>query len=70
MFSSYFHPLNNFCEANNKRLKGKKNMSSHTMELPRQIVVGEKNINDIGNFLSSLKKTKKFLLFLEVMLKK
>ena len=28
------------------------------MELPRQIVVGEKNISDIGNFLSSLKETK------------
>ena len=34
-------------------------MPSHTMELPRQIVVGEKNISDIGNFLNSLKKTKK-----------
>jgi len=62
IFSSYFHPLNNFCEANNKRLKGKKNMPSHTMELPRQIVVGEKNIDDIGNFLNSLKKTKKISL--------
>ena len=58
MFSSCFHPLNNFCEANNKHLKGKKSMPSHTMELPRQIVVGEKNISDIGNFLSSLKETK------------
>jgi len=45
-------------------------MSSHTMELPRQIVVGEKNINDIGNFLNSLKKQKKFLLVLEIMVKK
>ena len=62
MFSSYFHPLNNFCEANNKHWKGKKNMRSHTMELPRQIVVGEKNIGDIGNFLNSLKKTKKISL--------
>ena len=34
-------------------------MSSHTMELPRQIVVGDKNISDLGNFLNSLKKTKK-----------
>jgi len=58
MFSSCFYPLNNFCEANNKHLKGKKSMPSHTMELPRQIVVGEKNISDIGNFLSSLKETK------------
>tara|TARA_B100000929_G_scaffold221646_1_gene178050 strand:+ start:693 stop:1721 length:1029 start_codon:yes stop_codon:yes gene_type:complete len=29
------------------------------MELPRKIVVGEKNIADIGNFLKSLKSTKK-----------
>ena len=28
------------------------------MELPRQIVVGDKNISDLGNFLNSLKKTK------------
>ncbi len=28
------------------------------MELPRQIVVGDKNIGDLGNFLNSLKKTK------------
>ena len=62
MFSSYFHPLNNFCEANNKHLKGKKNMPSHTMELPRQIVVGEKNIDSVGSFLNSLKKTKKISL--------
>ena len=34
-------------------------MSSHTMELPRKIVVGEKNIANIGNFLKSLKNTKK-----------
>ena len=33
-------------------------MPSHTMELPRQIVVGDKNIGDLGNFLNSLKKTK------------
>jgi len=29
------------------------------MELPRRIVVGEKNLHDIGNFLKSLKDTKK-----------
>ena len=29
-------------------------MRSHTMDLPRKIVVGEKNISDIGNFLKSL----------------
>ena len=34
-------------------------MPSHTMELPRQIIVGEKNIDSVGNFLRSLKKTKK-----------
>ncbi len=34
-------------------------MQSHTMELPRLIVIGEKNISDIGNFLSSLTKPKK-----------
>jgi len=33
-------------------------MLSHTMELPRKIVVGEKNINDIGKFLKSLKNAK------------
>ena len=58
IFSSSFHPLNNFCEPNNKHLKSKKRMPSHTMELPRQIVVGDKNIGDLGNFLNSLKKTK------------
>ena len=34
-------------------------MPSHTMELPRQIVVGEKNIEDIGDFLKSLNNAKK-----------
>jgi hypothetical protein len=29
------------------------------MELPRKIVVGEKNIANIGNFLKSLNDTKK-----------
>jgi len=37
-------------------------MPSHTMELPRQIVVGEKNIDGVGSFLNSLKKTKKISL--------
>ena len=32
---------------------------SHTMELPRQIVVGEKNIGEVGEFLSSLSNPKK-----------
>ena len=34
-------------------------MPSHTMELPRKIVVGEKNINDIGEFVKSIKDTKR-----------
>ena len=33
-------------------------MRSHTMELPRKIVVGEKNISDIGTFLKSLENPK------------
>ena len=38
----------------------KKNLpASHTMELPRQIVVGEKNIDRVGEFLKSLIKPKK-----------
>ena len=38
----------------------KKNLpASHTMELPRQIVVGEKNIDHVGEFLKSLSKPKK-----------
>jgi len=32
---------------------------SHTMELPRQIVVGEKNIGEVGKFLRSLSNAKK-----------
>lgn len=34
-------------------------MPSHTMELPRLIVIGEKNISDIGSFLKSLSRPKK-----------
>ena len=34
-------------------------MPSHTMELPRLIVIGEKNIGKIGDFLTSLEKPKK-----------
>ena len=33
-------------------------MQSHTMELPRLIVVGENNMNEIGEFLFSLNKPK------------
>ena len=34
-------------------------MKSHTMELPRLIEIGEKNISDFGKFLVSLNKPKK-----------
>ena len=34
-------------------------MQSHTMELPRLIEIGEKNIDDFGKFLNSLNKPKK-----------
>ena len=34
-------------------------MPSHTMELPRMIVVGEKNLGDVGKFLDALNKPKK-----------
>ena len=37
----------------------KKSVTSHTMELPRQIVVGEKNIGQVGKFLRSLSNPKK-----------
>ena len=40
-------------------MEQKKIMPSHTMELPRLIVVGEKNIGKIGNFLKSLNDAKK-----------
>lgn len=34
-------------------------MKSHTMELPRLIKIGEKNIDEFGNFLYALNKSKK-----------
>ena len=34
-------------------------MQSHTMELPRLIEIGERNIGDFGKFLKSLNKPKK-----------
>ncbi len=37
-------------------------MPSHVMELPRQIVVGEKNIDDIGSFLQDLANPRKISL--------
>ncbi|MDH3278144.1 MAG: sn-glycerol-1-phosphate dehydrogenase [Nitrosopumilus sp.] len=43
---------------------------SHTMELPRLIVIGENNINEFGEFLFSLSKPKKISLISGVNVKK
>jgi len=40
-------------------LKNEDRMQSHTMELPRLIEIGEKNIGDFGEFLKTLNKPKK-----------
>jgi len=45
-------------------------MKSHTMELPRLIVVGEKNISNIGEFMVSLAKPKKMSLISGVNVRK
>ncbi len=45
-------------------------MQSHTMELPRLIVVGEKNISNIGEFMVSLAKPKKMSLISGVNVRK
>ena len=45
-------------------------MQSHTMELPRQIVVGEKNISEFGDFLHNLTKSKKVSLISGIHVKK
>ena len=37
-------------------------MQSHTMELPRLIEIGEKNIGDFGRFVNSLNKSKRISL--------
>ena len=39
--------------------KNHERMQSHSMELPRLIEIGEKNINDFGKFLKSLNQPKK-----------
>ncbi|MBT6194363.1 MAG: glycerol-1-phosphate dehydrogenase, partial [Nitrosopumilus sp.] len=39
--------------------KNEDHMKSHTMELPRLIEIGEKNIGSFGKFLNSLNKPKK-----------
>ena len=50
--------------------KNQDRMQSHTMELPRQIVVGEKNINEFGEFLQKLSKPKKISLISGIHVKK
>lgn len=40
-------------------IKNENRMQSHTMELPRLIEIGEKNIGDFGEFLNSLNRPKK-----------
>ena len=45
-------------------------MGSHTMELPRLIVIGEKNINEFGDFLHSLNNPKKVSLISGTQVKK
>ncbi|MEJ2260167.1 MAG: sn-glycerol-1-phosphate dehydrogenase [Nitrosopumilaceae archaeon] len=50
--------------------KLEKRMQSHTMELPRLIVVGEKNISEFGEFLVSLSKPKKVSLISGINVKK
>ena len=40
-------------------IKNQDRMQSHTMELPRLIKIGEKNIGDFGDFLYLLNKPKK-----------
>ncbi|BDQ29990.1 MAG: iron-containing alcohol dehydrogenase [Nitrosopumilus sp.] len=50
--------------------KNQDRMQSHTMELPRQIVVGEKNISEFGGFLHNLTKPKKVSLISGIHVKK
>ncbi|AJW69841.1 sn-glycerol-1-phosphate dehydrogenase [Nitrosopumilus adriaticus] len=50
--------------------KSQDRMKSHTMELPRQIVVGEKNISEFGDFLHNLTKPKKVSLISGIHVKK
>jgi len=50
--------------------KSQDRMQSHTMELPRQIVVGEKNISEFGDFLHNLTKPKKVSLISGIHVKK
>ena len=50
--------------------KKKNPIKSHTMELPRLIVIGEKNINEFGKFLRSLNNPKKVSLLSGIYVKK
>jgi glycerol-1-phosphate dehydrogenase [NAD(P)+] len=50
--------------------KKKNPIKSHTMELPRLIVIGEKNINEFGKFLRSLSNPKKVSLISGIHVKK
>ena len=50
--------------------KNQDRMDSHTMELPRQIVVGEKNIDNFAEFLHSLTKPKQVSLISGIHVKK
>jgi glycerol-1-phosphate dehydrogenase [NAD(P)+] len=50
--------------------KKKNPIKSHTMELPRLIVIGEKNINEFGKFLRSLNNPKKVSLISGIQVKK
>ncbi|MFB5623280.1 MAG: iron-containing alcohol dehydrogenase, partial [Nitrosarchaeum sp.] len=45
-------------------------MQSHTMELPRLIEIGEKNIGDFGRFVNSLNKSKRISLISGMNVKK
>lgn len=45
-------------------------MQSHTMELPRLIVVGEKNIDEFGEFLHTLNRPKKISMITGIHVKK
>ena len=50
--------------------KNHNRMQSHTMELPRQIVVGEKNTHEFGQFLKNLTKPRKVSLITGIHVKK
>lgn len=51
-------------------IKNEDRMQSHTMELPRLIEIGEKNIADFGKFLNSVNNPKKVSLISGINVKK